>query len=225
MGPPIRLFAKRCLARRGLKRLLSSARASKCHREWNVGREALKRGIPTALPMIWADMREGKSLVSSFLVTIGIDDSVDFITLLRELSSSAERIFWCGQLGNFIRDAHERGFAHDDLSSEHILVSNHAEAPAGDEGPCFHFIDLDQARLSDKPVTPFRRAHNFFQIFRSLPHDIFGDAERRAFYKGYSHGTWETQHIEPFERAIRLITLQKKLFRIFKIKTWKKLFR
>ncbi len=217
----VSLFVKRCKPRLSPKTLLSWFREkSKCEREWELGWELRKRGLPTAFPLGWAERREHGFLRESYLVTLGLENTCSFYDLYTQLGDSDGRMFWMGNLGRFIRQAHEKGFAHDDLSAEHVLVERHPEAPADVTGPQFYFIDLDQSRLYPSAVPPYRRAHNFFQIFRSLPPDLLGSPERNAFYAGYSAGIWRPQHIEAFEQSIRMIALQKKIARLFRLKTY-----
>jgi hypothetical protein len=216
----VRLFVKRCKPRVNLKTLFSWCRKSKCAREWDLGWELRRRGIPTAFPLGWADQRVHGLLRESYLVTLGLENTCSFYDLYCKLGDQDARMFWMGNLGHFIRQAHEKGFAHDDLSSEHVLVEQYPEAPADVKGPQFYFIDLDQSRLYPGAVTPYRRAHNFFQIFRSLPPELLGQAEREAFYSGYSSGIWKPEHIAAFEQSIRLITFQKKIARLFRLKTY-----
>ncbi len=216
----VSLFVKRCKPRLSLKTLFSCYRKGKCEREWDLGWELRKRGIPTAFPLGWAELRVHGFLRENYLVTLGLENTCSFYDLFSKLGDQDARKFWMGNLGRFIRQAHEKGFAHDDLSAEHVLVEQYPEAPADVNGPQFYFIDLDQSRLYPGAVTPYRRAHNFFQIFRSLPAELLGQPERDAFYAGYSSGIWRPEHIEAFEQSIRLIALQKKIGRLFRLKTY-----
>jgi tRNA A-37 threonylcarbamoyl transferase component Bud32 len=214
-GAPVRVYAKRNLARNPFRVLVSLFHRSKSRREWKIAWKALGAGVPVSTPLAWAERRRGGMATESYLVTLGIARSVSFRTLWKSLSTPEARCLWVGQLGRFVRSAHDRGFAHDDLSVEHVLVAT-GSAPSG-FAPTFHFIDLDQSRLVRR-LSPYRRAHNFFQVFRSLPSETFTAQERLAFYEGYSHGTWTEEHIEAFQRAIQWIGRLKRLSNILKVR-------
>jgi tRNA A-37 threonylcarbamoyl transferase component Bud32 len=219
-GEMVHLYAKRFHPRRRPKNLLSWARASKTRREWDLGWGLIDKGLPTAMPLLHADRRRHGLLVECFLVTLGVENSISFGSLWRSLPDRDHRMRWLSLLGAFIRQSHAKGFAHDDLSSEHILVS----LPSGTSGSnaSFHFIDLDSSTLTEGQVSPYRRAHNFFQIFRSLPQNLLGKDERRAFYSGYSGGAWGDEEAESFDRAIRTIETQKAIGKMFQLKRWLK---
>ena len=214
---PVRVYAKRCRARNLTKRLLSLGRQSKARREWMVGRELLDRAIPTALPLLWAERRVHGMMTENYLVTLGIDRSVSFAQLWSTLAKPEDRATWMRILGANIRLGHDNNFAHDDLSTEHVLVASAVDV--FNHAPTCYYIDLDRARI-DGPVSAYRRAHNFFQIFRSLPSDSFGAAERREFYNGYSHGKWTDELAEAFDVVIARIALLKAIGKALKPRNW-----
>ncbi|HUT24053.1 MAG TPA: lipopolysaccharide kinase InaA family protein [Sumerlaeia bacterium] len=216
-GTPVRVYAKRHRARNFLKASASLFRRSKSWREWDLGWRALRTGLPVAAPLAWAERKRRGLVIEDYLITLGVDRSVSFRELWRNLPTSEERSLWAKELGRFIRFAHDRGCVHDDLSAKHILVA--AGEPLSGSTPTFHFIDLDQSRLVRR-VSPYRRAHNFFQVFRSLPSETFTFQERLAFYKGYSDGKWREEHIEAFQWAIQWIGRLKRLSKILKPRKW-----
>lgn len=219
---PVRVYAKRARSRNWVKSALSIGRRGKTAHEWLVAREMLHRGLPTALPLLWAERRVGGMLRESFLVTLAIERGVSFRELYLTQQDEADRCTWMRLLGANIRLGHDNDFAHDDLNTRHVLLTSGRNAFS--EPPRFYYIDLDGARI-DKTVSAYRRAHNFFQLFRSLPAHLVGHAERQSFYAGYSGGVWEEEHTQAFDRAIERIALQKKVGKAFKFKTWRGLIR
>lgn len=207
IGTSVCVFAKRCKVSVWTKRIGSLFVRCKSRREWDLGWELLRRGIPTAMPLLWAERRRFGMVAENYLVLLGIDRSASFLAVWRNLTTQEMRLEWLGRLAHFVRAAHEKGFAHDDLSAEHVLVV--AGYPTNQSPPQLYFIDLDHGRIGDK-VSPYRRAHNFFQIFRSLPSDLLGPEERRAFLVAYSEGKWADGDIERVEHAIRMIGTMKR---------------
>ncbi|MBN1866805.1 hypothetical protein JW916_05890 [Candidatus Sumerlaeota bacterium] len=219
IGRPVRVYAKRCRVRNGLRRLVSIGRAGKCRREWDLGWRLLERGIPTALPLLWAEKRAaGGMMTENYLVTLGLENALPFRALWNEVrGSDSERRFWIEQLGRFVRRTHDAGFAHDDLSTSHIFLGQ--EKREKDDPPRFCSIDLDGGRLGDK-VGPFRRTHNFFQVFRSLPRRSVGPEERRVFFDAYSEGAWDERRVRAIERQIDRIRRWKRIAWVFKPRKW-----
>jgi len=203
-GRSVRLYAKRCHPRKWSKRLLGRIRSGKSEREWDLGWNLLERGIPTALPLLWAERSENGTKVENYLLTLGIERSVSFYHLWKSLPDSEQRSEWMKRFGNFVRITHDRGFAHDDFSAHHVLVC------MGESAPELYLIDLDQSRIGNT-VSPYRRAHNFFQFFRSMPKGRFSNADRKTFYDGYSDGKWSESHCQSIETAISRIAWLKRL--------------
>jgi len=212
-GSAAAVFAKRCRARNTTKRLLSIGHAGKARREWDIGREMLRLGLPTALPLLWAEKRIHGMMTENYLITLGVERAVSFAEIWRGLADAESRRTWMQSLGEQVRRGHEKGFAHDDLSSEHILVIARPDAPT------YCYIDLDRARIGAS-VSAYRRAHNFFQIFRSLPAETLGPAERRAFFEGYSGRQWDEAAIARVENAIARIARLKAIGKSLKPKQW-----
>lgn len=201
-GAGVKVYAKRNLPRGVWKRFASRFRSSKARREWDVSWRAVRHYVPAALPLLYAERRAGAVVTAGYLLTLGIPRSASFADLFRALDGPQERAQWMAHLGRFVRLLHDHGFAHDDLSVEHVLVASGADPMR--QAPTFHLIDLDQSRVLDE-VSAYRRAHNFFQIFRSLPEDLFDEQHRMAFYRAYSAGAWSEEHVAAFERAIQWI--------------------
>ena len=207
-GTPIQVYAKRYRVFGPLKKIISLFQPSRSRREWDLGWGLLRREIPTAMPLLWAERRRWGMVAESYLVSLGIERGSSFLEIWRAQATPEMRHEWLERLAHITRQAHEKGFAHDDLSAEHVLVV--AGQPAASSPPQFYFIDLDHGRLMKK-ITPYRRAHNFFQIFRSLPSQLLGPAERRAFLLAYSDGKWSDGEMASVERAVRMIGKIKKI--------------
>ncbi len=222
MGQDIRLYVKRCKPSQSVFKQVGNifGRQSKSQREWKLGWDLMQRDIPTAVPLLWADERKSGKLKASYYISLGLEGTVSFRSIYESVTEEHNRIIWMAYLGAFIRMAHEKGFAHDDLSTDHVLVATNSLDPKHSGHPRFFFIDLDGSRTYHEPVGGYRRAHNFFQVFRSLPKEKVTDNQRKGFYNGYSEGKWSDEHIETFEHTIEMISLQKKLGRMFKPGKW-----
>lgn len=216
-GRSVRLYAKRNSHNSAVKRQLAKWRPSKARGEWQRGHRLIELGVPTALPLLWARRFEKGRPAESYLVTLGIEDALSFLDVYRQIHGQDERCQYLLQLGEYVRRLHDLNIRHADLGAKNILLS--AGYVEGRPTLVFYLLDLDRAVL-DQPVSPYRRAHNFYQLFLSIEGDHFGETERRAFYRGYSHGVWNEEHMASFDRAIFHIAVIQRLSRPLKPTRW-----
>jgi tRNA A-37 threonylcarbamoyl transferase component Bud32 len=174
------VFAKRCRVRGLRKRIAQLFISSKAKREWRIARLVLAHGVPTALPLLYAESRRGLWLTESYIVTRGLAGFVSAFHRLKEIPYAAQKkLLKC--LGEFIRAQHDAGFYHDDCSMQHIFV----KVDSGkNDAPQFSIIDLDNAKWLHY-VSLYRRLKNLFQLLRSFPEGEFRERGKVVLFNAY----------------------------------------
>jgi hypothetical protein len=187
------VFVKRYLiatARRRLGNLLSGGKA---RREFRLGWRLLEGGFRTPQPLAYAIAGPGRIIeplapphyasAASFLLTRGEPNQGPLREWLQAAGAAeAGHVLQC--LARFLAAMHARGFYHDDCSAKNI-----APAPDFDralsEGrllDLFVIFDIDHGRLLRRPVPWHGRAHNLFQMIRSLRESVLADPDRRRWF-------------------------------------------
>lgn len=197
-GPRGRLFLKRYKIKKFKEKFKYLAVPSKAHKEWLMGRQALRKGIPTPMPLAIAERRKGIFLQDAFLITQAIFPSSSFIELIldgrhKDLLSPAARL---------IHQIHEAGLFHQDLHAGNILV--------GENNNKLYLIDLHRSRFV-KSVSQRRKLWNLAQFFYSLKGLISNknkkvflnryDKEGKTFNKGFEETLRRIERVE--ERIYR----------------------
>jgi len=147
------------------RRAASWIHASKVRRERELTEEALRRGIAVPRAMATLEIRRGGRLVESYLVQEAIEPAVSLEALLRQsprLKPWAEPERFRAALIRFLIGIQQKGFKHEDLRADHILIRESAADPPG-----FVLIDLDGARLQNGPLGLSQIVHNLVQLNRS----------------------------------------------------------
>jgi len=196
-GPRGRLFLKRYKIR-GLKEQLKYLVVpSKARKEWEIARRALRKGIPTPVPLAMAERRKGRFLRDAFLITQAIVPSSPLIELFprrhEDLLINAARL---------IRQAHEAGLFHQDLHAGNVLV--------GGKDNKLYLIDLHRSK-SVRRLSKHRRLWNLAQFFYSLKGWLSHqdkeaflqqyDKEKDTFQEGFTEGLQKIDRLE--ERLYR----------------------
>lgn len=189
------LFAKRYLVNTLRRQIGNRLAGSKAERELALGLELRRAGIPTPAPLACAvhlssvARQPGGEILppASYLLTREWPNEGSALDWVRFHPGQAE-VFWA-LLARFLAHAHDRGFYHDDLSSEHLLVARDLDParadPASPRTPPFAFIDIDNGRLFPAPIEMSLRVVNVFQIFRSMTFRRFPREQRARFVAEY----------------------------------------
>lgn len=222
-------YAKRYLVNNWRRKLSNRIVGSKAAREFALGHELLAMGIPTPLPLAFAEHRRDfflpdprgrkkKLSAASYLLTLEWPNagSLRDVTRERRDDPKAVEMIWARAAG-FLARAHARGFYHDDCSAEHILVA--PGAAAARQGSRAHraqeessrpdfaslaFIDIDNGRIFESPVSTGRRWINLFQLIRSMTKRSFAPELRERFVAAYlSEAKMESEF--GLERACRAV--------------------
>jgi hypothetical protein len=111
---------------------------------------------------------------------------------MRNFEDEGSRIKALRTVADFMRAAYEVGFYHDDCSSEHIMVnakaweSKQSSITNALTSGIFTFIDVDNAKLSARPIAHKYRVYNIFQIIRSMDgRERLNDREKQEFIEAY----------------------------------------
>ena len=155
-GPENELFLKRYKIRglnEGLKYFFVP---SKARREWAMTHLALRRGIPTPLPLAMGERRGRGVLREAFLITQAISSSLPLIEAIREKRGNED---YALKVARLISKVHEVGLFHRDLHAGNILVKK-------DEGRLY-LIDLHRSKPLRR-MSVRRRLWNLAQLYYSV---------------------------------------------------------
>lgn len=143
--PGAKLVVKQPVRFRVHKHLLDRFKPSKALRSWNGANELLRRGIATAAPVAWFELRSGSDLTRNWYVCEYVGGNLSVRDLFAAYARGArehagisrEDVF--AQLAGFLLRMHARGVFFRDLSAGNILVRKR------DSGE-MEFLLIDTAR-------------------------------------------------------------------------------
>ncbi|MEK6644328.1 MAG: lipopolysaccharide kinase InaA family protein [Planctomycetota bacterium] len=146
--PPVKVIAKRPLARNAWKKLTQLFGPSRNQRAWHIANMLRNRDLPTAQPMALIERRLFRGvLLDSLLLTEFIPNAVDLETFLTRdiaaLKGDRQRAVKDRLIQSVVRTVkmfHDRGFAHRDFKAPNLMVS---WTPPFDGEPSLTFIDMD----------------------------------------------------------------------------------
>jgi tRNA A-37 threonylcarbamoyl transferase component Bud32 len=164
------VFAKRYLINTWRRRWANRTIGSKARREFELGRRAIERGIATPTPLAWREDRDE----ASYLLTELWPNRGSLAESIAREPAAAGRL--PALAAETLAAAHAAGFYHDDCSAHHLLLG---------EGDRLAFIDLDNGKLSRRPVSDGRRRLNLFQCLRSMEWTTVPTSARDAFLAEY----------------------------------------
>jgi tRNA A-37 threonylcarbamoyl transferase component Bud32 len=158
-------------------------RPSRARTEWEIGRALERAGLAAAVPLAYAERRQGGALRDAALVTREIPDALHLNAYIhRHLRGDAGRDALRAQLydalARFARRLHDAGFAHRDFHGGNLLVNG---APAA---PRLHLIDLHSARRRRR-VSERARWRDLVKLLHSLRADST-PAERLHIAQAYA---------------------------------------
>ncbi|OPZ16625.1 MAG: 3-deoxy-D-manno-octulosonic-acid kinase [candidate division BRC1 bacterium ADurb.BinA364] len=196
---PIRLYAKRASLRDARRLALAVFRPSKARKEWRIGLEMMRRGVPAPLPVVFAVERRRGIPVAGYHVSIELAGADAFDALFARLACDSERREALRRLGRFVRQGHEKGFFHDDCSAQHVFVETSGESVESWGG--MHFIDVDNCGFCR--ATEWRIVKNAFQILRSFPGRGISSDEQTIFLEALFGRPLGECELERLRRRIR----------------------
>jgi len=124
---------------RGLNRVKSLFGSSKAVRAWRGALALVERGLPTPFPVAFLEARRRGLVRSGYFLAGWVADAREIRSLFRELEGEdLGRLL--GALAPFLRECHDNGVFHRDLSDGNILVKRA-------EGAGFRFFLVDTNRI------------------------------------------------------------------------------
>ncbi len=170
-GPHGQLFLKRYKIRGLTDRLKYLVVPSKARKEWRMAHRALRKSIPTPLPLAMAERSKGCFLQDALLITQAISPSYPLIELISQ--GGHEGIFF--QAARLLSQTHKAGLLHQDLHAGNILV--------GMAEKKLYLIDLHRSRFV-RSVSRRRSIWNLAQFFYSLQASLSPEG-KKAFLQQY----------------------------------------
>lgn len=196
-NPPVKVIAKRPLARNAWKKLTQLFGPSRNQRAWRIANMLRNRDIATAQPMAIIERRLfGGVLLDSLLLTEFIDGAVDLETFLtRDLAAlpgGRQRVVKDRLIAAVVRTVktfHDRGFVHRDLKAPNLLVT---WAPPYESEPLLTFIDMDGISFARRPGES-QRLRAVVRLCASLLHSAACTrTDKLRFLKSYLAGPGRT---------------------------------
>lgn len=164
-----RMFLKRNRTKDSFEALKHLLLPSKAKREWEVAKEAERRGLPVPKPLGWIERRRFGLLQESIYLSEAVkSEAVSAEEVLKDAPSGVIQRF-----ARTVRAIHDQGIYHLDLHAGNLLW----------DGERFLLIDLHRARIL-KGLSQEQRLRNMAQIFHSL-RSFWGERERTFFLRGY----------------------------------------
>ena len=157
------------------------SRGSKAARSWRMALEFLSHGLPTPEPVLLAEATDPRD--ASFFVTRRLGDVLEARYLLRAVNVGEEQDkfphvdveLFLVSLGHLVREMHESGIWHRDLSIGNVLISRPNQPGAG---AALHLLDLNRARLVPQ-LSNSQRTRDLCRMALDLSH------HQRIFLEAY----------------------------------------
>ncbi len=173
-----------------LKYLFVPTRSKK---EWEAGNKLLSMGINTAIPLATVEKRSWGLLNLDMIATKTISNSNTLFQFCKIHYSKSlveqniyEKKILLYNLAVFVREIHEKGVFHNDLTSDNIMIKFDDSYNKSDHGYTFYLIDLHHTKVFRKlPIR--KRMFNIAQIFNTLK-SILNKFDKQEFLKHYENG-------------------------------------
>ena len=209
-----------------LKYFLFPARAKI---EWQVANTLLDKGIKTFQPVAVAEKRSLGSLRIDLIISREIINSTSFHDFCQTnfngpLSEAKilEKKNLLNILALFIRDLHDKGVFHSDLTSGNILIQSGNRHSVSGQGYSFYLIDLHHAKILRK-LSKRKRLFNLAQMFNALI-SVLTKSDKLAFIENYGKNILDskkniqalTDQIDTLSSKIRGVHFRSRLKRCVK---------
>ncbi len=172
-----------------LKYLFVPTRSKK---EWKMGNKLLSMDINTALPLATVEKRSWGLLNLDLIATKAISNSITLYQFCKTHfngSLSEQKIIkkrnMINKLAKFIREVHEKGVFHNDLTSSNIMIKFDDSNNNPDPLYTYYLIDLHHTKAFRK-LSIYKRRFNIAQIFNSLEFTL-NNPDKQEFLKHYEN--------------------------------------
>ncbi len=160
-------------------------RTSKARREYDSSLEVAARGIPTAVPLAWAQQRGLLSNGESMLITRSLDDTQPLNLFVQQMLPAMPprrraqlRQRLAVALGEFLARMHQAGIRHNDLHAGNLLIRLDA-----DDVPSLFLIDLNDVQFG--PTLTWRQSFDNLVILNHWFVMQAARSDRMRFLLGY----------------------------------------
>ena len=160
-------------------------RRSKARREYDSALEVAARGVPTAVPLAWAQQRGLFSAGESLLVTLSLDDTQPLnlfvhhvLPAMTPVRQARVRQRLAEALGRLLARMHQAGIRHNDLHAGNLLLRLDA-----DDTPHLFLIDLNDVHFG--PALTWRQSFDNLVILNHWFVTQAGRADRMRFLVSY----------------------------------------
>jgi tRNA A-37 threonylcarbamoyl transferase component Bud32 len=172
-----------------LKYLFLPTRSKK---EWKMGNKLLSMDVNTAIPLATVEKRSWGLLNLDLIATKEISNSstlFHFCNTHFDKLPSKQKIEGKRNLLNnlaiFVREIHEKGVYHNDLTSDNIMIKFDDDYNKSDQRYTFYLIDLHHTKVFQ--ILPIRkRLFNIAQIFNTLEF-MLNKFDKQEFLKHYEN--------------------------------------
>ncbi len=177
-----RVIVKRYAVRGFTDRVKYRFVPSRALAEWTAARGLAAAGVPTAVPVAMAELRDG-ALRDAALVVPEIPDALHLNAYIaerieRRRDSAALRARLYDDVVRIVRTMHDAGFVHRDLHGGNLLVNGPPESPR------VFMIDLHSVRGPGRPSAASRRA-DMMKLLHSM-RTCSSPAERAGMFRAWS---------------------------------------
>jgi hypothetical protein len=148
---------------------------SKARRELRLAERVAALGVPTPMPLVAGERREGARVTACYLLTPFLSGARDLRRVLAEPLAPPERRALARAFGAFVRRLHDAGIDQEDLQPNNFLL--------GGAGPHdLYLIDFERLALRRR-IAARERELRLAKLVRELPAARRGD--RARFLLGY----------------------------------------
>ena len=168
--------------RNALRRMIGVFRRSRASRNWQMGWDLLKEGIPTALPVGVLEKLAAGLRLSAIMITVSLLPGKSLAEFMRKdaagLAAEAHRQL-SNELVRIVGKLHKRGFFHRDLKGVNVFVQTTGQAKAS-----LFLIDLDGCHHNGQSYR--KRVKSLGRLARaSLDWPTVKASDRLRFLKRY----------------------------------------
>jgi len=142
---------------RGLQRLRTLFGASKAARAWRGAATLAEAGLPTASPVAFIERRRRGSVERAYFIAERIVGAVEIRAFFGGLAEADLRPLLAA-LARTVRDGHDRGILHGDLSDGNVLAARDADGTIK-----LFFLDTNRVRRRKK-IGDSARAKNLIRL-------------------------------------------------------------
>jgi hypothetical protein len=142
---------------RGVDRLKTLILPSKARKAWRGAKTLVEKGIPTPFPLAYLERKKAGLTSEGYFLAEKISNAREARDLFRSLQGKDLEAL-LRTLAVFLREAHDKGVLHKDLSDGNVLAGSD-----GRGGTILYLLDTNRVRVRKK-IGPLRAAGNLVRL-------------------------------------------------------------